>query len=210
MSTKIWEAYKIPADKLNEFIDIARECKIKEIMNISKALFDLVKEEAIDKRMERDKTFKYYSDEEWAEHLKDVNNRTYTRFELFWELIEAGSRSRERTPFDMTCGFNIWLYEGSFYIIPFGEHGSFINIKFPEWVKEFHYQNQTDKPSRISTKEWNKRRDVWDKVCLGDEPNDWNSRRIYYSLFDPKFDKSRISWELEYKPLIKLRKKEKA
>jgi hypothetical protein len=208
MSTKIWEAYKIPIDKLNDFIDIVREVKMKEIVSLAKSLFDCVKEEAIDKRLERDKSYRYYSDEEWAEHLKDISSRIYARFELFWELIEAGANSRERTPLDITCGFNMWCYDGNFYIIPFGEHGSFRGVKFPEWVTEYHYQNQTDKPSRISNKEWNNRRKTWDKVCLGDPPNDWNSRRIYYSLFNPKFDKAFISWELEYKPIIELKRKE--
>lgn len=33
-----------------------------------------------------------------------------------------------------------------------------------QFVDEFHYQNQTDKPDDITTREWNKRAKVWDDV----------------------------------------------
>lgn len=34
-------------------------------------------------------------------------------------------------------------------------------------VEEYHYQNQTDQPEELTNRQWNARRDAWDKA-LGD------------------------------------------
>lgn len=41
-----------------------------------------------------------------------------------------------------------------------------------EFINDYHYQNQCDKPKDISTRNWNKRRKDWDKVLDWDKPID--------------------------------------
>ena len=56
--------------------------------------------------------------------------------------------------------FTEWVYE------------MLTDEKYTEFVEkyglcDYHYQNQTDRPKRISAREWNKRNKDWDFVCPG-------------------------------------------
>ena len=79
--------------------------------------------------------------------------------------VTVVAASYERTPWaDVGCGVNLWFPKRSRFVLghPWGE--SITDIDFPEWVEEYGYWNNTDKPDEIPQREWTRRKKAWDSV----------------------------------------------
>ena len=91
---------------------------------------------------------------------------------------------------DYTSGFNLWVHsDGYCYVALIAEHGTCEAVlrRLPSFIEEFGYYDSVDKPKRVSQKQWDARRDVWEAICLeGDrlKKTNHNARRLYYSAFD--------------------------
>lgn len=94
---------------------------------------------------------------------------------------------------DIYANFIVYIipYKGKYY-----GHYTSGDIKENEkllfqFADEFHYQNQTDKPDDITTREWNKRRNVWHDVFYEKEDE-------YTGLQFRLIDHNTIfSWDIE-------------
>jgi hypothetical protein len=105
-----------------------------------------------------------------------VSNRT--------ELLEFVTNN------DLSCGFNMWIYNQYCYVVPIGIHGILEKTfkKVPNFIENFSYWDNVDKPNKVSQKVWDSRCSTWDSICLGELENksDHNSRRLYHEVFDSK------------------------
>jgi len=203
MSTKIWEAYRIPISRINDFIDIARDQARAEIFRCVTAMVESVTEEAMMKEMLKHSEF-YSSETAKKDYMENTHNKLSARFDIVKKVIKAAAQSRHKTPYDIGCWINFWVDGEHAYIIPVG--ACVTGLKYPEWVEDFHYQNQTDKPKRISQKEWNKRRDTWEQINLGvaGDKSSHNARRLCHEIFDPSDSMSltELEFEMVWRPRI--------
>lgn len=98
--------------------------------------------------------------------LKQKANESIPRLQQMLELYEKAHRSGYLTSqWDMDFSLTVFPYNGNFYGIYFTQSTELANFfKGREWVKDFHYQNQTDQPEDVSDQEWAVRSHVWDTV----------------------------------------------
>jgi len=196
MSTKIWQAYRIPISKINEFTDIFHDGYTDAVMKFITAVVDRLPDKIIQDLTEEEqhtmpmimtlgmpevRTYEWYNEPSSKEQIR--------RAKFGWVMMKAieQAESFSKQPFQIEGGFNFWV-EGKYaYIIPIVNlnlSSFWAALKFPEWAKDFHYQNSTDKPERISDKEWDNRRETWNRLNGGDGKSDHNARRFYHSVID--------------------------
>jgi hypothetical protein len=169
MSTKIYEAYRCPASKLNEFIDCFRAHALKFTVKFIREYMSKLLPEAV---AEYQKKHTY-----WKEPS--------LRFHKVMELCVEDSRRPEKGAFQLDCGLNIWLYRGKAYIIPICHlRGLLKGFKLPEWAEDYCYWNNTDEPEGVPYEEFKARGDMWEKINCGEGKADHNSRRLYHSVID--------------------------
>lgn len=197
MSTKIYNAVRFPADKLNNFLDWSRGRMLRSVKERLESLMEGVKPEALGK---------------CPPHFRKKGGKAvwerHARMKIVMAECRRAAQTTLRDPiFDIECGFNLWLHNGYFYAIPIAEPWIIksIETRRPRWVEEYHYQNQTDQPRDISDKEWNQRRRNWEKVCL----NDHNARRMYHAVVECKteLESFDLEWELATQAVHKWRDK---
>lgn len=78
---------------------------------------------------------------------------------------QAASRQRNPWDFDVSIAFREW--EGRVYMIKHCDmlmRGALDFIDADKRVKEYHYQNQADRPELVSAREWAERRRVWEPL----------------------------------------------
>lgn len=77
-------------------------------------------------------------------------------------ILQAHIRSGLNNPLNFQAAIVVYPFKDSIYVQFFGvrEIKKYINKKF----SDFHYQNQTDKPDKVTDKEWNQREKVWDEI----------------------------------------------
>lgn len=168
MSTKIYYAYKIPQEKLHEFIDSIRGQIFNKAEELVRQMMNAVTEE----KLKEEKTKKsYYSEEK-------------IRFNLVIELCTKLSKEKQRTGLDLTFSLNIWLYNNYAYIIPIGEYYYLNNLKYSDWVEDYSYWNNTDKPDKISEEDWDLRQNIWEDINCGTGVHSHNARRLNHSIID--------------------------
>ena len=144
MSTKIYEGYRFPASRLNEFMDIIGQEVAKQFV-------------------------------EWCGQFTGGKvELSETLFELL-KLLDLASDRPEKSMWDIDTSWNFWIHEDEYvYAIPYGR----FRAELPEWVGDFCYWNNTDKPDDVGDATWRFRGKMWEEVCL----NNWNSRRLSWEI----------------------------
>lgn len=181
MSTKIYEAYRIPLDRLNEFISYVRPQMMHRVGEYMYELMIGIKNEVVDE-IYRDK----YPD--GAAEGREENAKLYIRLEKVEEMMKEDliKRPYERSIFDPVCGLNIWILDQNAYIIPVftSLRGLSDKIDYPDFAFDYSYWNNTDQPENVTDEDWEKRRDTWEELCLGDtlSGSGHNSRRLYHDV----------------------------
>ncbi len=165
MSTKIYRAWRIEINKLNEFIDFVRPQVLEYSKNTVLELMSAVTEAGIEKQR---KDHPYCN--------KDVE----LRLECVLDVYRYTS-NQNKTGLNIDFSLNIWLYENHAYIIPVGDYFWF---DVPKDTEEFRYWNNTDRPEELSEDEWNYRRSMWKKINCGEGIANHNSRRLNHSIID--------------------------
>jgi len=201
MSTKIWKAYRVPIGKLNEFFSLVEGPTLTgfyerlDYLMKSEGLLKLAKERRkLEEEVlaERDGALPawWHSDPMYLEE----------RWQILQGEMKKASLSIEHHFADVDASFNVWLYGKYAYLIPYGKV-CYPN-PMPEWVEDYHYQDQTDRPEDISPQAWRARREMWDKVCL----DDWDATRMVHHIinFSPLAYKSAYLAEIHL-GLIRLR-----
>jgi hypothetical protein len=195
MSTKIWTAWRVPKNKLNEFFLLVNAATMANFyerldMWMSWVKIDKAKqrrEEVEDKCRDTDGNLPTW----WWRDREDPD-KTYIRerWEILCERIREASASFEYNPFDADASLNVWLDGRYAYLIPYGRVK--LPDSLPDWVEDYHYQDQADRPERFTARQWAARRRKWDQLCLD---NNWNDTRMNHPIID--FSRH-ASWRSEY------------
>jgi hypothetical protein len=176
MSTKIWTAYKLKqSSQLWPFVHHVRLKTTKNVQNVLRKLYtDLqlnvdVKSEAYAVELEKQKNF--------VKPLSKTESHWRASFEIAHENIkrlykEASiSSQRDFFDFDVSLAFRSW--KGGIYVIPHCDmqvRNVLDFLKHDKRLRDYHYQNQTDMSSNITTREWKERERVWNEM---DEADCW-------------------------------------
>jgi hypothetical protein len=101
---------------------------------------------------------------EWEHPLKDMG-AIETEY-----VINANSRCMERgIPLDFDCSMVVFYYHKKVYVRFFNFNykwdDTFKELRKSRKIKDWHYQNQTDKPDNISDESWSEQRSVWEGIC---------------------------------------------
>lgn len=172
MSIKIYYAWRFPKNKLNEYIEWAREQMILVVEDMLYKLMGNVPEpDYIPEEIRKnDKKLGYW-----------ING--YKFREVFKQVTQAADSPYRDPLVDIECGLDIWLHGRFAYIIATGEYVFAESISNPpSWVSDYAYYNNTDCPAEISIQAWRKRKETWNKLCL----NNYNKTRLHHSVVNAK------------------------
>ena len=167
MSTKMYEAYRIPRSKFDEFI-----------LTFNRLCFDAVKEVVLSYNVNRDVakirerlSLKDYSDD-------DVS--------LIWTLVQAISMSKQglNDPLNIDCSFNVWFQDRWAYIQPFVVNALDLKARYPKWKwferADYSYWDNSEEPDHVSKKEWAERAKVWNGIAF----EDWHRTRLNHVVLE--------------------------
>ena len=154
MSTRIYFGYRVKVDRINEVLDTVKD-KVWKI--------------AIDNIMD-------WFPEEPMNYIEFLNH-VYKIRELF----------KRHEVYDFDCGLNIWIKDGYCYII--FVKGSYLYTNkipdlMPDFVEDFSYFDNTDKPEGISEEEWEYRGTVWEGINCGTGKSSYDARKLYFQIVE--------------------------
>jgi len=140
--------------------------------------------------------------------------KKYDEWDRFKEVLPDITKAMqsptytEKDHLDLTCGISIWLWNKYAVVKVYGFNGGLANVmKQPKYVKDFHYQNSTDKPDEIDGREWGRRRRFFDKTIdnipmMSYIPYDFLSRSAFHAVFDLFRDNQKLEEKREHKPKV--------
>lgn len=159
MSTKIYNGFRfVPEKTSNRWREVIVACEtfrknaeeevnkflISKIMHTAIVLFDKI----------------YYG-------VASADQRTpfYDALDFVSNQVKEAAVSREYHPYDVCVSLSFYQLRNGVYGQYFGRH----DLVNKYWlsngqVKDFHYQDQTDRPEEISSRDWNFRKKVWDEI----------------------------------------------
>lgn len=176
MSIKIWKAYRIPKSRLNEFTALAREATWEHLLGKIDSWMPSVKQAHVDTRIDE----RLRVDGELPAWIDSDEMLERVRLQMQWDILRRqivrDSTSPERCLYDCDASFNFWLDKRYAYIIPYGRMK--LPDELPDWVEDYHYQNQTDRAEGVSSGQWRGRRRKWNKLCL----DDWDAKRYHHTI----------------------------
>lgn len=179
MSTKIYNGYEIMIDRatlpqLRDFMS-GMQGRIRGICKtlISKKLADISSQVADARILEKkglsyDKSRKIVGKHDYCTHEDKHESPLYFAHQLlenrYHKIEETGTRDPE---FDFEFEVCFLPLGDRTLALLYTEQKAFVRAweKNP-LVRDYHYQNQTDKPDSISEKDWERRKSDWD-IALG-------------------------------------------
>lgn len=169
MSMKYYNGYKLPKDKLCEFMDFLDE-KCSPI--IEDNLFDLYKklsEHAINNYCIKRKLSKEKFSERWLRELTLI------------DLVNKGTKGKVIDIFDIRVEWNFWFncFEDSLVGYEYGPRWIYREVDYPSYVESFGYWSNSEKPEEISQEEWSKRCEIWTYIS-----KHWNEGRLAHVIMD--------------------------
>lgn len=172
MSTKIYNGRRVRLRFLSLFFDRVNAKAIKIATERVKLLMGQIRPDYLETRMQ---------DRVKAGKIPITPDELMLRITL--ERCYVASKSNVRdTSFCIDYGLNVWPnHDGWTYVIPIGEWWITDGIQWPV-SESYFYWNNTDKPARVSHKEWESRRQNWTEVCLDDH----DARRCWHPIIDVK------------------------
>lgn len=115
--------------------------------------------------------------EEYKKRADDSKPDEIIRHSIACGTIKKEAEQAFLSPFKDAFDFSVSVAfkqrDGDIYVLPFcglGAYDALDFLKRDRRLEDFHYQNSTDKPKRISKKAWEARRDVWFGM---DEDGSW-------------------------------------
>ena len=157
MSLKVYNAYRLRKGvNLWTFVRDIRPKAETEIKTLLRALYETAMAD-VDP-----------ASDEYAAALKRTGSDPRARLNCVSETLrkryydQAASRQRNPWDFDVSIAFREW--EGRIYMIKHCDMMMSHALDFLDAdprVKEYHYQNQSDRPDDVSAREWEERRRVW-------------------------------------------------
>lgn len=183
MSIKVYNAWKIPVEKLHDF---EKDTKPK------------IRQELADKVWE---TIRHLKPEKTLQRIKNEGKVSYFRENPEWccetyifetvmdDFFKPYNKTTEKTPWDIECGWSVRVTEDFSVLKPYGPQ-HFFDIEVPNYADDFSYWNNTGKPDEISEEEWEKRKEFWREYGFGTSLsiNIFNLYGINSNSFDLKQD----------------------
>lgn len=171
MSTKLYEAYRFPRGRLDEFLLLFNHLCLKAIRKhvtgtrlsetvlseFSKALFG-----------KNPKAAEKYS-------LSDLN--------LIWILAEAMRISKlgENDIFNLDSSCNLWLRGRWCYMVPYVANCMRgMGKSLPKWCEFYGYWDNTDPQEGVPKQEWDARERIWKEIAL----EDWDRIRLSHIVLE--------------------------
>lgn len=172
MSWKIYDAYRIPTTRLNEYLHWARSVAHEKAADFVREATAGVKPEALP---------------EPNDHVKSKGKKALEEFDFRHRcafvlgLAQRAHESSLKEYFDLTCSLNIWIRKGRTYIIPIGPRW-FLKVleEAPDYVEDFGWWNNTDRPEEINAGSWRARERVWRGIY--GNGNEHNQDRLNYEI----------------------------
>ena len=172
MSTKVYEAYRFPKDKLNDFVEFIDETILPELLDYGFYIFSSIKNKTINEILEK-------------KDMQDLEVSDLSKREIAFEhLIQKGIRSNFRNMYDLIVSYNFWIKGDYVYTIPYNMQNVCPNIEYPDYVEEYSYWNNTDRPKDISEEEWEKRGRLWDYIN-----SSWDKNRLEHKIMTDSGDR---------------------
>lgn len=187
MSTKIYEAYRIPASQFSEFLFFIYKETIDKFVSKAENLIGRIDKYSLEKMMQR------YSVKEEAK--QEANWPEHKRW-LKWEFLRDAFREHAHTDnylFDVQSGWVFYPNGRYFYGWPWGDTklDEETVLKFED-AEDFSYWDDTDKPEEISTREWRRRGIKWDEILLHQR-----ERKLTFYTIDFSKDAYQTAWSIE-------------
>lgn len=191
MSTKIYYAWRVPINKLNEVFDFVRPQIYKNGEDILRRLMRTVDEKFIHESKEKK------NDNDFPESA--------IRFKAAVKLAkEVSKRSTRTLGVDVGFVFNVWLNDTYAYLILIGEYK---NFTMPEWVEDYSYWDNVDEPEGLKEGEWEKRGEKWSEINCGEGVHSHNARRMVHSIIDLSAEYGDFDFEYEMRQRLIVKEK---
>lgn len=175
MSTKIYYAARAPAGRVVEFIDFFHDAMEKSAETFIEDMMGAVKDSSLGKP---------------PAHIRRKKGIELWKRAKKWQAVEKLVREGANQGFDVvSCGFNLWFRMGHVYAMPIGGNwalATFDRERFPDWIEDYSYWNNTDEPEHVTQEEWEERKKTWDHICTGNGKASHNARRLYHDVIDAK------------------------
>lgn len=166
MSIKIYDGLRISISDIEKFTKIFDKRCLDFLKDQTLRLMNTVKPELVLQSAEMAKGFR--GNQSAKSILKDPVAEQYFKYLEVAKLYTKAIKGRWNY-INPECWFNAFPYNKHFYIIP-GYPTGLKYPKYPEYVEEFFYWNNTDEPDNISYKEFQKRGKLWEKSGALDTP----------------------------------------
>lgn len=99
---------------------------------------------------------------------------------------DSSSKLSLDSDFDYNCSIVVIPMEDKQLVMSFGNNDLKKIVSEQPWLSDYHYQNQTDAPARISDEEWEERKQTWNKAIGPDYRPDRHG--FEHVLFDSTTD----------------------
>lgn len=172
MSTKMYEAYRFPRGKLDEFI--LRFNKV--CLNAVKDYVMAVDLNQVGLAATRRQLF--------GKNRKVAETYTDAEMSLIWTLARAilMSKTGQNNPFHLDCSFNLWLRGRYAYVQPFVTNCLSLPSGLPRWCKFYGYWDNADPQEGVSGASWEARKRIWTELAL----DDWHWTRLTHVVLEMK------------------------
>ena len=170
MSTKIWTAYKLK--RASQLWPVVHDIRLQATVNVQNVLRQAYAKFTPEKDEDRAHYEKLCAEK--GRSMQSALHNTARR--AIHREYKANSTSMERSlyNFDVRVGFR--QFEGGIYLIPYSDNWSMPGVldflASDPRLRDYHYQNQTDRPENISQKQWRERRRIWFGMDKADQWKD--------------------------------------
>lgn len=170
---KLWEAWKVV--KPRDLWPLVHDIRVKGTKALE-AKVDAMYEAFMPDVDTTSEEYKKYLN---TEHYKPELAEKIARLHVVDTLVTSGYKlsavNPERCIFDFNCSVGFRQHKGNLYVIRYegmGSRGSLDFLSEDPRLVDFHYQNQTDMPSGMDPKAWNRRRLTWNAIDNDDRWRD--------------------------------------
>lgn len=181
MSIKVWTAYKIrrAADfwPLISSIRKQGEASTKKLLTaFFYEVMGAVKtdsapyKKAVEQHLANAHLVKQYGKRKMRRYSEEI-----AKLDMADRLIRRGYRISSTSPLRSAFNFNVSVtfreHEGGIYVIPYCEgivRDALDFLKTDKRLRDYHYQNQTDRPEEVPARQWRERRRVWEALTEHD------------------------------------------
>lgn len=166
MSTKIYTAYKLKSSK--DLWPFIHDTRLKATRNLQKRLRDWYLRRILSGDGAVESTSVDYAA---YKQNRLQHSEFFARLSEASTILRNGYKAASSSSLNDVCDFDLSIgvrqFEGEIYVIPshgWGSRGLLSFLSRDPRLVDFHYQNQSDKPSRISNREWSKRGKIWNAM----------------------------------------------